>query len=135
MANDVLGIGLDYTFARVTGYSNQVDYINDDGQPRYIKGTFKESITKQRFLLRMSVHFATTNNLDPYVSFGAGYKQTVYKNNFPNDFPINNINLNLIPISFRAGVGMRYFFSEHIGMNIEAGFGGPAIQAGLTAKF
>jgi len=135
MANNVIGIGIDYTFARVTGFSNTVDYINENGQPKYIIGSFKESITKQRILLRMSVHFATTKNLDPYVSFGAGYKQSVYKNNYPIDYTIDNINLNLIPISFRAGIGMRYFFTENIGINIEGGFGGPVLQAGISAKF
>ena len=42
---------------------------------------------------------------------------------------------NLFPISYRGAIGVRYFFSPNFGLNLEAGFGGPIIQAGLTGKF
>ena len=117
MVSDAIGLGADYTFARVTGTMDVLDYKNDAGHYKIIKGNFKETITKQRILFRMSIHFGTTSQIDPYVSFGAGYKQSIYKNNFPGDYPFNNVNINLIPVSFRAGIGMRWSFSEHIGIN------------------
>lgn len=135
MVNDVIGLGAEYTFARVTNHIKNLDYNNDLGQYKIVNGSFKETLTKQRILFRMSIHFGTSESVDPYVSFGAGYKQTIYRNNFPSDYPINDVNINLIPISFRAGIGMRWFFTEHVGLNIEGGIGGPAIQGGLSVKF
>lgn len=135
MLSDHFGIGADYTFARVTNYINTLDYTSETGQYKIVRGSYKESLTKQRVLVRMNIHFGTTSAIDPYVSFGVGYKQSIYKNDFPLDFPINNVNINLIPISFRAAIGMRWFFTDGIGLNVEGGFGGPAIQGGVSVKF
>ena len=135
MINDHFGIGVDYTFARVTNYINTLDYHNEAGQYKIANGSYKESLTKQRVLVRMNIHFGTTSSIDPYVSFGAGYKQSIYKNDFPSDYPINGVNINLIPVSFRAAIGMRWFFTDGIGLNFEGGFGGPAIQGGVSVKF
>ncbi|MFY9308982.1 MAG: outer membrane beta-barrel protein [Bacteroidia bacterium] len=135
MINDHFGIGADYTFARVTNYINTLDYRNEIGQYKVANGSYKESLTKQRVLVRMNIHFGTTSTIDPYISFGAGYKQSVYKNDFPSDYPINDVNINLIPISFRAAIGMRWFFMDGIGLNFEGGIGGPAIQGGVSVKF
>ena len=40
-----------------------------------------------------------------------------------------------IPLSVRVGLGMNYFFTENIGMNLEFGLGGPLIQGGLALAF
>lgn len=135
LINDHFGIGADYTFARVTNYINNLDYNNESGQYKIANGAYKEWLTKQRILFRMNIHFGTTNTIDPYVSFGAGYKQSIYKNNFPSDYPINDVNINLIPVSFRAAIGMRWFFTDGIGLNFEGGIGGPVIQGGVSVKF
>ena len=42
----------------------------------------------------------------------------------------------LIPISYKIGVGMRYFFTENIGANLALGLGqGGLVNVGVSAKF
>ena len=42
--------------------------------------------------------------------------------------------LTLIPIAFRAGVGVRYFFQNNIGIHAEMGLGGPVGIIGIAMK-
>ena len=96
-------------------------------------------MTKQRILAKFNIHFATSKYLDPYATAGLGYKASLVTSDNPNDqksvYDVNNSFLNVIPISFRLGIGLRYFFTENIGISAEAGIGGPIIQGGLCGKF
>ena len=136
MVTEDIGLGLEYTFASV--YMN---YYNENTTTNglIVKGFYDASLTKQRILGRVNFHYATTAHFDPYASIGAGYKKSVLKTN--NPFGIELVDtfnagiLNAFPVSFRLGVGLRYFFNNNIGLNIEAGIGGPLVQGGLTVKF
>ena len=59
--------------------------------------------------------------------------------NNPNDqINVNDLNnsfLNILPVAFRLGIGLRYYFIENLGVCVEAGIGGPLVQAGLSEKF
>jgi opacity protein-like surface antigen len=136
MVTEDIGLGLEYTFAGV--YMN---YYNENTTTNglIVKGFYDASLTKQRILGRVNFHYATTAHFDPYASIGAGYKKSVLKTNNPFDNElVDTFNagiLNAFPVSFRLGVGLRYFFNNNIGLNIEAGIGGPSVQGGLTVKF
>ena len=125
MANDMVGMGIDYTYATIT--SNFVETGHTEGHHKS-----QESLTKQRFLLRINVHFATTENLDPYTITGFGYKQTTWKSDYDSDIRIPF--LNTAPLAFRFGAGLRWFFTDNVGINVEAGIGGPIIQGGISVK-
>ena len=136
MVTEDIGLGLEYTFAAV--YMNYYNSnTNTNGQ--IVNGYYDASLTKQRILGRVNFHYATTAHFDPYGSIGAGYKKSVLKTNNPFDNElVDTFNagiLNAFPVSFRLGVGLRYFFNNNIGLNIEAGIGGPSVQGGLTVKF
>jgi len=136
MVTEDIGLGLEYTFAGVyMNYYNE----NTNANGQIIRGYYDASLTKQRILGRVNFHYATTAHFDPYFSIGAGYKKSVLKTNNPFDNElVDTFNagiLNAFPVSFRLGVGLRYFFNDNIGLNIEAGIGGPSVQGGLTVKF
>lgn len=122
MLTDKMGVGIEGTWASAT-----VRYIGNNGL------IYTAGVDKIRVLAKMSFHFATGENVDPYLTWGLGYKKTNVYTNEPGE--INDISLNIVPIAFRVGIGMRYFFTDMIGVNAEVGLGGPMMQGGLSLKF
>lgn len=121
MLNDKIGIGLEGTYALAT-----VDYQANNLQ------FYTAGISKYRILGKMNYHFATTANIDPYLTWGAGYKNTKIYSNEPGDN--RKITVNIVPVAFRVGIGMRYFFTDAVGVNAEVGLGGPLMQAGISIR-
>lgn len=135
LINDMVGMGIDYTYAKALYTYTDSYYTTVNGQSTIKYDRFTESLTKQRFLLRVNVHFATTAELDPYATAGVGYKQTIFKTNNPNNYNYDLSFYNAFPVAFRLGAGLRWFFTDNIGVNVEAGIGGPAVQGGVCLKF
>jgi opacity protein-like surface antigen len=139
MINRMIGLGFEYSYASVVAKYSELTSVNQNGN--YVNQTlnYTAKMTKQRILAKVNIHFATSKHLDPYATGGLGYKLSVVTSDNPNDqksvYDINNSFLNIIPISFRLGVGLRYFFTKNFGASVEAGIGGPIIQGGLCAKF
>jgi len=121
MISDNIGLGLEFTYAKVTIRYQSSNSLWYDG-----------GIDKYRILGKMNYHFATNSNIDPYLTWGAGYKNTKVYDTQPGAGP--DITINLVPVAFRVGIGMRYFFTDLIGVNAEVGMGGPIMQAGLSLK-
>ena len=122
MLTDKMGVGIEGTWASAT-----VRYIGNNGL------IYTAGVDKIRVLAKMSFHFATGEKVDPYLTWGLGYKNTNVYTNEPS--AVNDISLNIVPIAFRVGIGMRYFFTDMIGVNAEVGLGGPMMQGGLSLKF
>lgn len=135
-----IGIGLEYTYASVNiKYLQENITVNSNGQNTSKIYHYKASLYKQRILGKVNFHFGTTKKFDPYGTLGFGYKVSKLKSNNPDDAQsvsaFNNTFSNLFPFALRFGIGIRYFFTQNIGLNIETGIGGPTIQAGVTLKF
>lgn len=122
MLNDKMGVGIEGTWASAT-----VRYMGKYNQ------IYTAGVDKLRILAKMNFHFATSESVDPYLTWGIGYKNTKIYTNEPNE--VNDIDITLVPIAFRVGIGMRYFFTDIIGINAEVGLGGPLMQGGLSLKF
>ena len=138
LVTDNIGVGLEYTYAAVSAKYNYVRSYTDNNQNYTVLERYNAKLTKQRILLRVNIHFNTTEKLDVYSTLGLGYKKTQLKtDNIYNTVEVFGFNrtINMFPISMRGGIGIHYFFTQNIGLNLEAGFGGPIIQAGLTGKF
>lgn len=139
MITDMIGLGLDYTFATVQAKYSQTNSVYQNGVYVNQTNNYTASITKQRILAKFNIHFATSKFLDPYATAGIGFKQSIVKSDNINDQEdVNNLNnsfLNVFPISFRLGAGLRYYFIKNLGVSVEAGIGGPIIQAGISGKF
>jgi len=120
LLTDKIGVGVEYTQGLAV-----VDYISNS-KP------YRGGIRKQRVLAKMNIHFATSAKVDPYFTVGAGYKMTNVYSNEPGTTP--SVNINLVPVAMRIGIGMRYFFTPHVGINAEIGLGGPLMQGGISIK-
>lgn len=86
---------------------------------------------------RMNIHFATKDKLDPYFGVSAGWSGNTltYTDNNPNASK-NNTSISFSPFYFGLGLGMRYYFTDNIGMYVEFGWDKWALmQAGLSFKF
>lgn len=123
MLSDKIGVGLEGTWASAT-----VRYKGNNGQ------IYTAGIDKIRILAKFNFHFATSEKIDPYLTGGLGYKNTKIYTNEPSA-TVNKLTLNVIPVAFRVGIGMRYFFTDIIGVHAEVGLGGPLMQGGLSLKF
>ena len=136
-----IGFGLDmwYVNTTLTGtrVENFYDYSSSSGYyytlVRTDKYEVKESLTRLSLLGRFIVHIGKSKKVDPYVHAGFGYANYWYnytsKNN--NDRDANNF----FPLAARAGFGMRVFFTDNFGANVDLGLGGPLFTMGLTYKF
>ena len=122
MISDKVGLGVEFTYSNAN--AKYQDSIN---APIYTAG-----VKKIRVLGSFNFHFATTTSIDPYFTIGMGYKNTSYYDNQPGygyTWPT------LIPVAFRLGVGLHYYFTDFLGINAELGIGGPLMRAGLSFKF
>jgi outer membrane protein W len=139
MLTDVIGLGVEYTFAATTAKYTE-SYQTYLGNNVYSTTTndYTARIVKQRILAKINFHFATSKVLDPYATAGIGYKTSLLTSNNPNDAAsvsdINDSFLNFFPVAFRVGAGLRYYFLKNVGVGIEAGIGGPIIQGGISIK-
>ncbi|WP_066759304.1 outer membrane beta-barrel protein [Crocinitomix algicola] len=134
MVGDKLGVGVDFIY-NTWSATFDVDSTNPEGITNQYETTLK--MTRIRVLARLNYHFATTDQLDAYVGFAAGYNGRNYSlktelEGYDDDF-INE--LTTLPASARIAIGMRYYFTDNIGLNGELGLGGPLFSAGLSLKF
>ncbi|MES2762201.1 MAG: outer membrane beta-barrel protein [Bacteroidota bacterium] len=141
MVTKMIGIGVDYTYASVIGKYSEVTQMYNQSTGTYYSqvNSYTARIVKQRFLAKINIHFATSKYLDPYAVGGIGYKQSVVSSDNINDqeavSELNSSFLNVFPVSFRLGIGLRYYFIKNLGIAVEAGIGGPIVQGGLSLKF
>lgn len=132
LLSDKFGLGLDVAYTNTAVTYNR-DTVNASGPVTYED---KVGTKKIGGMVTFNYHFVNNDQLDAYAMLGAGYKQRTwyYESTDPN-YSGDEIK-GLIPVSFRIGAGMRYFFTDNIGMNVAVGFGqGGLINGGITAKF
>lgn len=121
MVSEKIGLGIEYTYADVS-----LTYTDSTLRE------YKAGIKKSRILGKLNFHFATTESIDPYFTVGAGLKNTTI---YDNGSGVNSISINIVPVAVRIGVGVRYFFTDVVGVNAEVGLGGPLMQGGVSFKF
>ncbi len=132
MVSDKIGLGLDLGFNNTNLKYTEFDSF-DNKDYEY---TFKTQ--KIGAMVTFNYHFLESNdNLDAYFMVGAGYSNRSFKfTSTDPDYIEDEVSGSLIPIASRVGVGMRYFFTDNIGVNLAIGFGqGGIINGGLSLKF
>jgi outer membrane protein W len=133
MLADNFGLGVDFIY-NSAALSGTVDSLNADNT---VFRTYDAKIYFRRYRvqLRANYHFVQTDQLDSYVGFGAGtnIRTLGITSDYPN-FKDSSFTGAIIPVSVRLALGMRYFFTDNIGMNLELGIGGPIISGGLSIK-
>ncbi len=134
MLADKFGMGVDFIYNSMSG-SYQIDSLNTD-QTVYKSYDSKLAMQRYRVQLRMNYHFLTEDKVDAYIGFGAGtnIRRYVYKTDMPNAGEFSESG-SLLPFSLRLALGVRYYFTNNIGLNSEIGLGGPLVSLGVSFRF
>jgi hypothetical protein len=137
MLGDRVGIGADVIYNSFS-FDWQYDSLNTNGT-LYRSYLGNAKMSRLRIQARFNFHFEVSNpNLDAYFGVGAGTNTRTWT--VSSDDPTLNTNKvtargTLLPFSMRVCSGIRYYFTENIGFNMELGIGGPILSAGLSLKF
>lgn len=124
MVSDMIGLGMEFNYANDNIVWQEGNYNYD------------YNVTRMRIFPRLNIHFSEDEKLDAYFSIGAGYREVIrsMSSDRPNFYGYSHPAF--IPIAIRLAVGVRYFFTDHVGLAFEAGFGGGALlHPGLSFKF
>lgn len=144
MVSDKFGVGLDFTYSSikiVDPYSTTVYTYDVDG---FITGsslkTYEQTVSSKKIggMISMNYHFLDNDKIDAYTNLGVGFKNRSYKYESTDPTAVNDDLAvgTLFPLALRAGVGMRYFFTDNIGLNLNIGLGqGGWVNGGISAKF
>lgn len=138
MVGDRFGVGVDAIFNGFSVSGTSTDSTFNAGTGTYDATTYSVRSTARRVRIqaRFNYHFDISNpDLDGYIGFGAGSNNRFYKY-YENGSQIEDgsTTLTLFPVSFRFCSGMRYYFTDNIGMNLEIGIGGPVVSGGVSIK-
>lgn len=95
-------------------------------------GNIWRECTSFGILARFNYHFFDSDDFDPYLGAGVGYRY--------HDFDISNYsNPDIIQsfggIGFEITAGIRYFFMDNIAFYAEAGYAKAPFQGGVVFKF
>lgn len=131
LLSDKIGLGVDIAYGKSFVKYSEYDSFDDRTYD------YDFSTTKIGVMATFNYHFIDNDALDFYGIVGAGYKNRSFKfeSTDPN-YTNTDVSVTLIPVAFRIGVGLRYFFTDNIGANMAVGFGqGSILNAGISAKF
>lgn len=141
LVSDKIGIGAEITYRVLSGSvdENRIKYDS----LYYITHSeiFKLDIKyeKLRTLAKINVHFYKTNKVDFYSNFGLGlvferidFNQEPPSINIPNYYQYSDDNRTTFGI--KAGLGLRAYLSDVVGIHAELSIGGPIARIGFCYK-
>lgn len=140
---DRLGIGFDAIFSgfSLSGFQRDSSFNDVTQVYDYTNLPVTFSMNRIRIQARITYHLEISNpKLDVFFGFAAGSNLMLDK------YEVNGVeknakglsdlgNMFTMPVSMRTCIGLRYYFSESIGMNFEMGLGGPLLSTGLAVRF
>jgi hypothetical protein len=135
MLSDIFGFTIDGIFNQWNA-NWDTDGFDVNGDPIVYNNSV--TVNRTRIMVGLNYHLDDIKNeqLNLYGGFALGFNDrrinlNVEDQNF-SSFWGSAIDL---PLAGRARLGMRYFLTESIGLNLELGVGGPILRGGLTFKF
>ena len=137
MASDDVSVGIDLMYGMASVRYTKTDTLFFNGQWNY--ETNSRFVHKQRFRPQFRIDFhlgAMDPNFDQYIGLAVGgnmRSRRVYQNDILVDSSPNDIDL-VIPVSFRACYGFRYFVGYNFSIGGELGLGGPLLQFAMTYR-
>lgn len=124
-----IGVDVNYSNTKITYFESG---ISNGSVEEY---EYVLTVPRLKAMVRFELHFGDSDNFDLYWPIAAGINKISY--NFESTDPdyIEEVVELGFPVSFRTGIGGRYFFTDNIGANIEIGLGGgQLIEFGLAIK-
>lgn len=135
---DRFGLGFDFIYTNFRNEFTTTEQVyNEQTNTFDVVSNFNTfRMNRIRFQVRINYHFEVNDpDLDVYIGLGAGSNNKFTKrtiNGIENDFEFDGIVA--IPMSLRFCSGVRYYFNENIGFNLEIGLGGPLLSGGISFK-
>jgi hypothetical protein len=137
LVSDKIGIGSEITYRLLSGSGD--DYRFDTLFNSEID-TIDIKYEKLRTLAKINVHFYKTNKFDFYSIFGIGlvFERIEFNNQkpasiiYPNYYQYSNDNRTTFGI--KAGLGLRAYLSDVVGIHAELSIGGPIARIGFCYK-
>lgn len=140
--SDKIGIGISLNYNMYGGTWEGVIWNNSWGSGVTETQNVKKKIYSLSGLIRFNYHVFTTGKLDPYFSFGAGFRANWKKyNSNPSEFVKKNelhsgdYGISELPAAFETVAGMRYYISPKFAIYMEMGISKSFIQGGLSIGF
>ncbi len=139
MIADRIGLGVDVIYNSNSSSFTSIDSIYNGNTGATETNSLEYKMQRVRAQLRFNYHFNITNPaLDSYIGVGAGTNNR-FRSTLENGVDITDndglSDFTLVPFSLRIAAGLRYYFTDNIGLNTEIGLGGPLVSAGLSIKF
>lgn len=136
-----IGIKYERMISNQIGIGLNLFYANSEIEWSDANCNYKSSVARYRIALSYNYHFSTTVKFDPYFIAHIGYQYVNYE--FDYNYSINVTAPNRptpdikfdVPFTVRAGIGFRYYLTKNLGVNLEAGIGGPLLTGGFALKF
>ncbi|MEN9743119.1 MAG: hypothetical protein RLZZ65_924 [Bacteroidota bacterium] len=127
LVTDKIGLGLDMSYSS--------SYVNFSDASSGTSFDYDFTTAKTGVLACFNYHFLDNDQFDLFSTVGIGYAKRNF--NFtstdPEYVPVSVGSI--IPVGFKAGLGMRYFFTDNIGANLQVAFGpGGLMNAGVSIK-
>lgn len=137
MVTDKIGLGLDLGFSSSSiNYNEATTVLNPTtGNLDNVIYAYDFTTKKIGALFCFNYHFLDNDEFDLFSTVGIGYSNRSFDftSTDPDYVPVSVSRL--VPVGFKAGLGMRYFFTDNIGANLQLGLGhGGLVNAGLSIK-
>ena len=107
--------------------------IYNSASSSYLSESSYFNATSLSIMLRGNFHKRLTDRTDAYVGLGAGYKKTDKRSN--EQIYTQPSFHDEIPIAIELTGGVRYYFTEKLGIYAELGWSKALIQFGATVRF
>jgi hypothetical protein len=135
---DKFGVGLDIAYDNTTINYQEAKSVYNTTTMVTEERTYDYDYATRKIggMVTFNYHFLDHDALDAYAMIGAGYKNRNFSfESTDPDYTAATVS-GLIPIAFRIGGGMRYFFTPNIGANLAIGIGqGGIVNGGISVKF
>ena len=139
MLADKVGLGVDIAFSNSSVAFQSEITTTDPVTFETTTNTYDYDFATNKIgaMVTFNYHFLDNDQLDAYAMVGAGYKNRNFSfTSTEPGYEEATVSGTLLPVASRIGVGMRYFFTDNIGLNLALGFGqGGILNGGISAKF
>ena len=137
MISDKIGFGLDiaYNSSAIT-YTETNSYF--DNNFNLVEETYDATLKTAKFgiMPTFNFHFVNNDSFDAYFMVGIGYGNRTFTAESDYAGYVSPEYSAPISIASRLGVGMRYYFTQNIGLNFGMGLGqGGLLNGGISARF
>jgi opacity protein-like surface antigen len=130
---DNLGLGVNVAYA-----TNEWNYKYTGSDANGNPATYTETTTRSTYsiLARLNYHIGSNDKFDPYLGLGLGYRDATWKYDSTAPEGTSGVELKgLMPLGMELTMGLRYFFTDNIGLYAEFGAAKSVLQGGLSVKF